>query len=59
MRNVFETEVMDAPEQGTDKWLAWRKQGITATEAGMIMFPDSHSTFSHTFRIGIGNCQFL
>ena len=44
MRNVFETEVMDAPEQGTDKWLAWRKQGITATEAGMIMFPDSHAS---------------
>ena len=40
----FKTEVKDAPEQGTDKWLEWRKQGITATEAGMIMFPDSHSS---------------
>jgi putative phage-type endonuclease len=36
---VFETEVMDAPEQGTDEWLAWRKQGITATEAAVIMHP--------------------
>ena len=40
----FTHEVKDAPEQGTDKWLEWRKQGITATEAGMIMFPDSHSS---------------
>lgn len=40
----FKYEVKDAPEQGTDKWLEWRKQGITATEAGMIMFPDSHSS---------------
>ena len=22
----FKYEVTDAPEQGTDKWLAWRKQ---------------------------------
>ena len=41
---MFKTEVKDAPEQGTDRWLDWRKQGITATEAGMIMFPDSHSS---------------
>ncbi|MDY6284596.1 MAG: YqaJ viral recombinase family protein [Fibrobacter sp.] len=40
----FETEVFDAPEQGTDKWLEWRKQGITATEAASIMFPDQHSS---------------
>lgn len=40
----FKFEVADAPEQGTDKWLAWRKQGITATEAASIMFPDSHSS---------------
>lgn len=40
----FKYEVTDAPEQGTDKWLAWRKKGITATEAGAIMFPDSHSS---------------
>lgn len=55
MRNVFETEVMDAPEQGTDKWLAWRKQGITATEAGMIMFPDSHASpmTVYTDKLGI------
>lgn len=35
----FKTEVKDAPEQGTDKWLAWRKQGIAATEAASIMYP--------------------
>ena len=44
MNTEFPTEVLDAPEQGTDKWLAWRKQGITATEAGAIMFPDSHAS---------------
>lgn len=42
VRTLFTYEVKDAPEQGTDKWLEWRKQGITATEAGAIMFPDSH-----------------
>lgn len=36
---TFKYEVKDAPEQGTDKWLAWRKQGITATEAASIMYP--------------------
>lgn len=40
----FTYEVKDAPEQGTDKWLEWRKQGITATEAASIMFPDSHNS---------------
>lgn len=40
----FRYEVKDAPEQGTLPWLAWRKQGITATEAASIMFPDSHSS---------------
>lgn len=44
MITEFETEVVDAPEQGTDKWLEWRKQGITATEAASIMFPDQHSS---------------
>jgi putative phage-type endonuclease len=36
---MFRFEVKDAPEQGTDKWLEWRKQGITATEAASIMYP--------------------
>jgi putative phage-type endonuclease len=36
---MFRYEVKDAPEQGTDKWLEWRKQGITATEAASIMYP--------------------
>lgn len=44
LTNEFDTEVLDAPEQGTDKWLEWRKQGITATEAASIMFPDKHSS---------------
>lgn len=37
--SCFKYEVKDAPEQGTDKWLEWRKQGITATEAATIMYP--------------------
>lgn len=37
----FKYEVKDAPEQGTDKWLEWRKQGITATEAATIMNPSN------------------
>ena len=40
----FRYEVKDAPEQGTLPWLAWRKQGITATEAASITFPDSHNS---------------
>lgn len=36
---AFEHEVLNAPAQGTDAWLEWRKQGITATEAGVIMHP--------------------
>lgn len=40
----FAFEVEDAPEQGTDKWLEWRKQGITATEAATIMFPDKYGS---------------
>lgn len=44
MVKEFETEVMNAPEQGTNKWLEWRKQGITATEAASIMFPDQYSS---------------
>lgn len=35
----FVYEVKDAPKQGTDDWLNWRKMGITATEAASIMFP--------------------
>ena len=50
----FKYEVLDAPEQGTDKWLAWRKQGITATEAGAIMFPDSHSSPMNVYTDKLG-----
>lgn len=35
----FKYEVKDAPAQGTNKWLEWRKQGITATEVASIMYP--------------------
>lgn len=44
MNTNFETEVLEAPAQGTEDWLAWRKQGITATEAASIMFPDRYSS---------------
>lgn len=44
MTGTCEHEVLNAPQQGTDEWLAWRKEGITATEAGSIMFPDSHNS---------------
>lgn len=44
MNTNFETEVLEAPAQGTEGWLAWRKQGITATEAASIMFPDRYSS---------------
>lgn len=33
------SEVINAPAQGTKEWLEWRKKGITATEASLIMFP--------------------
>lgn len=50
----FKYEVKDAPEQGTDKWLAWRKQGITATEAASIMFPDKHSSPLTVYSLKLG-----
>lgn len=40
----FETEVLNAPKQGTEDWLNWRKQGITATEAGLIMHPSKYGS---------------
>ena len=50
----FKYEVKDAPEQGTDKWLAWRKQGITATEAASIMFPDKYSSPLTVYSLKLG-----
>ena len=50
----FKYEVKDAPEQGTDKWLEWRKQGITATEAASIMFPDKYSSPLKVYNMKIG-----
>lgn len=50
----FKYEVKDAPEQGTDKWLAWRKQGITATEAASIMCPDNHSSPLTVYSLKLG-----
>lgn len=40
----FTFEVENAPVQGSDEWLAWRKDGITATEAAVLMFPDQYNT---------------
>lgn len=40
----FRYEVQDAPAQGSDAWLAWRKNGITATEAAAIVFPDQYGS---------------
>lgn len=44
MEKEFETEVLNAPKQGTEDWLNWRKQGITATEAGLIMHPSKYGS---------------
>lgn len=44
MGKEFETEVLNAPAQGTEDWLNWRKQGITATEAGLIMHPSKYGS---------------
>lgn len=41
---TFDYEVENAPAQGTDEWLAWRKDGITATEAAAIVFPDQYGS---------------
>ena len=41
---MFRFEVKEAPKQGTDKWLEWRKQGITATEAATIMYPSKYGS---------------
>ena len=40
----FTYKIQDAPLQGTPEWLAWRKDGITATEAAAIMFPDQYGS---------------
>lgn len=42
--DFFKTEVKNAPKQGTEDWLNWRKDGITATEAASIMFPDKYNS---------------
>ena len=54
---TFRFEVKDAPEQGTDKWLAWRKQGITATEAASIMYPSKWGSplSIYTDKLGLTN----
>lgn len=54
---TFKYEVKDAPEQGTDKWLAWRKQGITATEAASIMYPSKWGSplSIYTDKLGLTN----
>lgn len=54
---MFRFEVKDAPEQGTDKWLEWRKQGITATEAASIMYPSKWGSplSIYTDKLGLTN----
>lgn len=54
---LFAFEVKDAPEQGTDKWLEWRKQGITATEAASIMYPSKWGSplSIYTDKLGLTN----
>ena len=54
---TFKYEVKDAPEQGTDKWLAWRKRGITATEAASIMYPSKWGSplSIYTDKLGLTN----
>lgn len=53
----FTFEVKDAPKQGSDEWLAWRKDGITATEAATLMFPDQYSTPMKVYTDKLGITQ--
>lgn len=40
----FKYEVENPAMQGSEDWLAWRKQGITATEAATIMYPSKYGS---------------
>lgn len=51
---TFEYEVQDAPAQGTQEWLDWRSEGITATEAAVIMFPDQYKSALTVYNQKVG-----
>ena len=51
---TFEYEVTDAPVQGTQAWLDWRSEGITATEAAVIMFPDQYKSALTVYNQKVG-----
>ena len=50
----FEYEVTNAPAQGTQEWLDWRSEGITATEAAAIMFPDQYKSALTVYNQKVG-----
>lgn len=50
----FEYEVPNAPAQGTPEWLRWRAEGITATEAAVIMFPDQYKSALTVYNQKVG-----
>ncbi len=51
---VFSYEVPNAPAQGSPEWLAWRSEGITATEAAVIMFPDQYKSALTVYNQKVG-----
>lgn len=50
----FEYEVQNAPAQGSQEWLRWRSEGITATEAAVIMFPDQYKSALTVYNQKVG-----
>lgn len=50
----FEYEVPNAPVQGSPEWLRWRSEGITATEAAVIMFPDQYKSALTVYNQKVG-----
>lgn len=51
---VFSYEVPNAPAQGSQEWLRWRSEGITATEAAVIMFPDQYKSALTVYNQKVG-----
>lgn len=51
---VFSYEVPNAPAQGSQEWLRWRSEGITATEAASIMFPDQYKSALTVYNQKVG-----
>ena len=50
----FDYEVPNAPAQGSPEWLRWRSEGITATEAAVIMFPDQYKSALTVYNQKVG-----